>query len=97
MTEVQLKEFLLALIQEADRRYEQRFELQDKAVTAALSAAKEAVSIAADNADKWRANANEWRTAMDDRERQFLSKGMGYVVGALSTVSLILTIAQRFH
>lgn len=97
MTEVQLKEFLLALIQEADRRYEQRFELQDKAVTAALAAAKEAVSIAADNADKWRANANEWRTAMDDRERQFLSKGMGYVVGALSTVSLILTIAQRFH
>ncbi len=40
-------------------------------------------------------NANEWRAAMNDRERNFLSKGMGYVVAALSTIALILTIASK--
>ena len=33
-----------------------------------------AIKIAEDNAEKWRASANEWRGAMNDRERQFLTK-----------------------
>ena len=73
------------LIVEADRRYGQRFDLQDKAVaaalvaqekavSAALAAAEKAVSVAEINAEKWRANANEWRGAMDDREEKMVLK-----------------------
>jgi hypothetical protein len=67
-------------------------EADQKAVSAALAAAEKAVSVAEINAEKWRMNANEWREAMNDRERNFLSKGMGYVVGALSAIALLLTI-----
>jgi hypothetical protein len=48
---------------------------KDKAVNIALAAAKEAVQVAEVNAEKWRANANEWRSAMTDRERTFLARG----------------------
>jgi hypothetical protein len=93
--DVQLKEYVEAMIAAADRRYEDRFNAQEKAVNAALAAAEKAVATAETNAEKWRMNANEWRAAMNDRERQFLSKGMGLVVGALSTVSLIIVILQQ--
>lgn len=92
-----MKEYLEALINEADKRYEQRFVAQEKAVGAALSAAEKAVTLAEANAEKWRTNANEWREAMNDRERNFLSRGMGYVVGGLSCIALLLAIVQRFH
>lgn len=57
---------------------------KDKAITAALAAAKEAVTAALVssekavdkaelNAEKWRLNANEWRGAMNDREKLFVS------------------------
>ena len=99
MNDVQLKEYIEALISAADRRYEDRFSAQEKAVAAALSSAEKAVDRAEVNAERWRANANEWRAAMTDRERQFLSKGMGYVVGALSIISLLIIIYQslRIH
>lgn len=74
------------LIHETDRRYEERFEGQEKAVAAALAAQEKAVAaalaaaaLAVDkaeaNSEKWRANANEWRGAMDDREEKFMDKG----------------------
>lgn len=47
---------------------------KDKAINLALAAAKEAVLVAEANAEKWRLNANEWRGAMEDRERKFLQK-----------------------
>lgn len=97
MTEVQLKEYLEALINEADKRYEQRFVAQEKATAAALAAADKANALSEANAEKWRTNANEWRQAMNDRERNFLSRGMGYIVGSLSIIALVITIAQRFH
>lgn len=97
MTEVQLKEYFEALLEERDKRYEQRFIAQEKAVVAALASADKANMLAESNAEKWRTNANEWRSAMTDRERNFLSRGMGYIVGGLSIIALILTIAQRFH
>lgn len=73
------------LIHETDRRYEERFEGQEKAVAAALAAQEKAVAaalaaaaLAVDkaeaNSEKWRANANEWRAAMNDRETAFPSK-----------------------
>lgn len=75
---------------------DERHETQKEAVKNAFDAAAKAVAVAEANAEKWRANANEWRAAMTDRERNFLSKGMGYVVGALSAIALILTIADKF-
>jgi hypothetical protein len=47
---------------------------KDKAINIALAAAKEAVGVAETNAEKWRDNANEWRGAMSDREKKFLSR-----------------------
>lgn len=46
---------------------------QEKAVNAALTASEKAISIAEVNSEKWRNNANEWRGAMNDRERNFAS------------------------
>lgn len=47
---------------------------KDKAINIALAAAKEAVGVAEANAEKWRSNANEWRGAMSDREKTFLTR-----------------------
>lgn len=69
-----LKAYVERIVHEGDRRYEQRFEAQEKAVTAALTSAALAVERAEINAEKWRANANEWRAAMTDREKQFMSR-----------------------
>lgn len=74
------------LMDERDRRYEQRFNAQE-----------EAVKVYKETSDKWQASANEWRGAMTDRERNFLSKSMGYVVGALSAIALVLTIADKIR
>jgi len=41
---------------------------------AALAAAEKAVQVAEVNSEKWRANANEWRMAMGDREEHFVKK-----------------------
>lgn len=68
-----------------DKRYEQRSADQEKAVNTALAAAKTAVdaalsaaALAVDKAERntkeWQVAANEWRGAMSDRERQFVSR-----------------------
>ena len=68
-----------------DKRYEERFAAQEKAVkdaiaaqekavNAALAASEKAVSVAENNAAQWRAGANEWRSAMTDRERNFATQ-----------------------
>jgi acyl-CoA reductase-like NAD-dependent aldehyde dehydrogenase len=44
------------------------------AISAALSAAEKAVQVAEVNAERWRNSANEWRAAMDDRERRFAQR-----------------------
>ena len=93
-SDVSVKEYLEALIRstedlvrEIDRRHQQRADLQDKAVAAALTAAQKAVdaALAAQDAavtkaekqaELWRASANEWRSAMDDREKKFASSVM---------------------
>lgn len=69
----------------ADIRNEQRFIAQQnaikdaliaqkEAVAAALVAAEKAVLVAETNAEKWRAAANEWRGAMNDRERNLMPR-----------------------
>ena len=65
--------------------FEQRFADQEKAVSAALASAEKAVAAALAAAEKareqaaednkaWRANANEWRGSMVDREVRFASR-----------------------
>jgi glyoxylate carboligase len=65
---------LKALMDERDLRYGQLSDAKEKAITAALAAAEKAVSVAELNSEKWRSNANEWRSAMDDREKKFVIK-----------------------
>ena len=75
---------LIAVLDANDQRYQERFAAQEKAVrealaaqekavNAALAASEKAVLVAENNAEKWRANANEWRAAMNDREKGFTS------------------------
>lgn len=65
---------LRELLLEFDKRYEQRFALQKEIFSNALFNAEKAVTVAEINSEKWRANANEWRSAMDDRETRFVLK-----------------------
>jgi hypothetical protein len=60
---VSLKEHFEKLLSEQDRRHE-----------LGLQAAKDAVAIAEANAEKWRESANEWRGAMNDRERNLMPR-----------------------
>ena len=65
-------------------------EAQDKAVKAALASAEKAVDRAEINAEKWRQNANEWRAAMTDRERNFARKETTFILAALGGLATIL-------
>ena len=69
------------LLAEVDKRYEQRFRAQEvavdkafiaqeKAIQMALTSAKEAVGKAEVAVEKRFDNTNEWRAAMQDRDRQ---------------------------
>ncbi len=76
---------LAKIMDERDRRYQERAESGKTAVDAALKAAdtfntatfaasEKAVAKSEINAEKWRDNANEWRGAMIDRETKFASR-----------------------
>jgi hypothetical protein len=69
----------------AEKANQQRFDAQQQgvkdaltaqkeAVAAALVAAEKAVLVAETNAEKWRLAANEWRGAMNDRERTLMPR-----------------------
>ena len=69
-----LREHLTALIAELDRRDEQRFLAQEKAVEAALAAAKEAV-LKAEAASERRFEAvNEFRAVLTDQSATFVTR-----------------------
>lgn len=57
-----------------DRYYERILVEKDKALSAALATAKEAVAVAEKNAEKWRDNANEWRGAMNDKDKNLMQR-----------------------
>lgn len=62
------------VMDERDRRYEQRFAAQEKATEVAVAGAREA-GIKAENAiEKRLENTNEWRDAMNDRDRNLLPR-----------------------
>jgi len=77
---------VIALIAAAEYRTADRFSAQreavaaalaaaEKAVNAALAANEKAVALSESNSERWRASANEWRGAMDDRETRFVKLG----------------------
>jgi len=92
-----------------ERRYnDQRFDEGKQGVDAALAAANkqnELVASAAEKAvnkeesqsQKWRENANEWRGAMTDRERDFLSRKEFYaiVATAITVITLLFYLKGR--
>ena len=69
-----------------------RFLEQEKAVQAALAAAEKAVLKKEEEVERWRQNANEWRGAMSDRERDFLTRKEFYsIIGtAVGVIGLSL-------
>ena len=88
---------LKQLMDERDVRYAQVSEAKEKAVAAALAAAQKAVEVAERNAEKWRDNANEWRQAMDDKDRNFVTKNTlwGYFLGAFGLIIAVIAVLQR--
>jgi hypothetical protein len=97
------------LIVAADLRYEQRFRaqetsrtelasLQDKAVAAALAAAKEAVNKAETAIERRLENTNEWRETFSDRDRMLMPRGEAEVaLAGLREKIDALTISHREH
>lgn len=72
--EVSLRVYLESLIASADQRYSQRFDAQEKAVTSALAAAKEAVIKAEIASDKRFEGVNEFRAALSDQQRTLMPR-----------------------
>lgn len=62
------RDYLSAIIAERDKQYGQRFDAQEKAVSAALAAAKEAVSKAEGAAEKRFESVNEFRNTLKDQQ-----------------------------
>jgi hypothetical protein len=62
------------LLAEIDKRYEQRFDAQGAATFAALNSAREATEKAEAASEVWQRNANEWRSAMSDKDKLFVTK-----------------------
>ena len=60
---VPLKEHILSLLDEKTR-----------AIEAALAATVRASEKSERDVERWRANANEWRGSMNDREAKFVAK-----------------------
>ncbi len=72
--DVDLRAYVDAMFAEKEKALQAALIAQEKAVAAALEAADKAVTKAEANAEKWRENANEWRGAMNDRDRALPSR-----------------------
>jgi hypothetical protein len=88
---------LKELMDERDRRYMEVSAASERALTAALTAVREATSEAKHNTDKWQESANEWRNAMNDKDRNFVTERAmwGYFIGAIGLVLAIVEILQH--
>ena len=86
------------MMDERDKRYEALSVAQKEAVEAALSSAQRAVDKAEGIAERWRQNANEWRSAMTDKDKLYLTKDVarGYFVTGLLAAGVMIAIAELF-
>lgn len=91
---ITLKEHFEKILVEKDRYWTGILAEKDKALNAALSTAKEAVGVAENNAEKWRSNANEWRGAMSDREKNFITRKelWGWIIAVIGVVTTIVAV-----
>ena len=71
---VLLKKYILSILAERDRQYGQRFDAQEKAVGAALAAAKEAVNKAESASEKRFDAVNEFRSTLRDQQATLMSR-----------------------
>jgi hypothetical protein len=71
---VSLREHFDEKFAAADRAVSAALAAQEKATAAAFVASEKAISKADVNAEKWRENANEWRSSMLDRENKFAQR-----------------------
>lgn len=71
------------IVNERDRQYGQRFDAQEKAVAAALAAAKEAVVKAEAASEKRFDSVNEFRNTLKDQTATFITRGeaIGFFFG----------------
>ena len=76
---------ILALMNERDLRYAQRFSEQEKAL-----------AVAEKHAEHWREQANEWRSTMTDRERTFFPRSMGMVSILVGIAAAALAVIGHF-
>ncbi len=74
MTDISLKEYFDSRLEEQDKRNAQRFDAQEKAVGAALAASEKAVLKAEGAAEKRFESVNEFRGALDDRQRTLMPR-----------------------
>jgi len=58
-------------------------------------AAEKAQLLFSNTLESWKIHSNEWRDAMNDREREFLPRTMGIVIGIISVISMLLVIFDR--
>jgi hypothetical protein len=72
--QVEIKEYILALLSERDLRYSQRFEAQEKAMNLSLFSAKEAVTKAEAAAEKRFESVNEFRNTLSDQQRNLMPR-----------------------
>jgi hypothetical protein len=95
--EITLKEYVDRRFDDQEKAVQAALLAADKGVSAALASAEKAVDKAEAGSEKWRASANEWRGAMSDRERDFLTRREFYamLVTAVAVVSLILAFVSR--
>jgi len=100
--DVSLREYVDRRFADNDATIKAALASQEKAVDAALAAQEKAVQVAEQNAERWRMSANEWRAAMNDRERQFPTRkelwgyltGLVFLVGTIAGVIGFLMRAQ---
>ncbi len=71
---VSLDRLVTVIMDERDRRYEQRFLAQEAAVSAAFKAADNALAKVDAATVRDKIAANEWRDAMNDREKNFIGR-----------------------
>lgn len=72
--DVSLKEYFERILAEKDAAYAQRFEAQEKAIQAALTAQKEAVQKAETAAEKRFDSVNEFRAQLSDQAATFMPR-----------------------
>jgi hypothetical protein len=72
-----LHSHIIGIMDEREKRSEAAIRFQKEAQEAALASAQKAIDKSEEDAKAWRQNANEWRAAMTDKDKLYLTKEMG--------------------